>query len=310
MLDKIYKKIKPLVDSIIKTLKGIKLPGFEGLSLYIVIVFFVRALEKGSLTTRASAVAFNFFLAFIPAVIFIFSLIPYIPVDNFQDQLFAFIENLLPHDAFVLMKSTIEDTIAIPRGGLLSIGFFLALFFATNGMSSIIDAFNTSYLINHKRSYLSEKMVSLVLVVILSVLVIFSTTFIVLSNVFLDAIEVMLNINHSIIVYLLQVVNWLVVLLFLFFGFSFIFYYGPSKKSKFKFISAGSSFATVLSILTSLLFAFYVNNFGQYNKFYGSLGTLVVALLWIYFNSFSLLLGFELNASIKIAQKRKVLFGE
>ncbi|MCH8515792.1 MAG: YihY/virulence factor BrkB family protein [Cyclobacteriaceae bacterium] len=150
MLDKIYKKIKPLVDGIIKTLKGIKLPGFEGLSLYIVIVFFVRALEKGSLTTRASAVAFNFFLAFIPAVIFIFSLIPYIPVDNFQEQLFSIIANLLPEDAFLLMKNTIEDTIAIPRGGLLSIGFFLALFFATNGMSSIIDAFNTSYLINHK----------------------------------------------------------------------------------------------------------------------------------------------------------------
>jgi membrane protein len=308
MLKKIKNNIQLVLNGIIRSSQKIILPGFEGLSLYIVVVFFLRGLKRGSITTRASSVAFNFFLAFIPTIIFLFSLIPYIPIDNFHEQLFIIIKSLLPYDTYLATKTTIEDIIETPRGNVLSLGIGLALFFATNGVSSMIDAFNASYLVYHKRTFISEKIVSLVLVFILSFLVLFSTSFIILSSVFLDNIESILNINHSYTVVLLQLVNWIVLLFLLFFGFSFIYYYAPSKKSDFKFFSAGSTLATLLSILTSILFAFYVNNFGQYNKFYGSLGTLIVGLLWIYFNSFSLLLGFELNASIKIAHKRKVLF--
>jgi membrane protein len=96
--------------------------------------------------------------------------------------------------------------------------------------------------------------------------------------------------------------KWLVIAALLFFTISFIYYYGPAKKRKWRFISAGSTLATCLSILTSIGFSYFVNNFGQYNKLYGSMGTLIVVLLWIYFNSLILLIGFELNASINKAK--------
>ena len=305
MQQKIYNIIlhwKPVVTAI-ELSKKIVLPGFDGLPLYDVVTFFIKGIQKGSLTTRASSLAFNFFLAIFPGIIFLFSLIPYIPIDNFQDQLLSLMEDMLPYNAFQAMKDTIEDILMHQRGGLLSFGFILTFYFATNGVNAMINAFNSSYYSVETRSPLMQRLVSFVLVFILTFLVLFSIALIVFSGLALDYLVDKGILQDTFTIYLLLIGKWLIIIGLFFFTFSFLYYYGPSRKSKFRFISPGSTLATILSIITSLGFAYYVNNFGQYNKLYGSIGTIVVVLLWLYFNSIILLVGFELNASIRNAKK-------
>jgi membrane protein len=297
-------KNNKLISSTIGWSKKIVLPGFDGLPLYDVVAFFIQGINKSSLTTRASALAFNFFLAIFPALIFLFTLIPYIPIENFQYQLLHLMEDVLPYSAFESIKQTIEDLVTRQRGGLLSFGFVMAMYFATNGFNSMITAFNASYHVEESRPMLMQFMVSLGLVLIVTLLLMIAIALIIFSGITLDYLVELGVLKDNFQVFLLQIGKWFVVLSLLFFTFSFMYYIGPSKKSKFRFISAGSTLATFLSIITSLGFAYYVNHFGQYNKLYGSIGTIIVILLWMQFNAFILLIGFELNASIKNAKRK------
>jgi membrane protein len=282
--------------------KRLILPGFNGLSLNYVWVFFINGIQKGAITSRASSLSFNFFLALFPAIIFFFTLIPYVPIPHFQDQLLDLIKNILPTQAFLAVRTTIEDIVRHQRGGLLSFGFIAALYFATNGVHAMIDAFNKSFHGIETRSFVKQRVISLILTISLSFLVVTAIVLIITNEYFIKWI-----VHHGLLknktqFLMLFAFKWLIIAALLFFTISFIYYYGPAKKRKWRFISAGSTLATFLSILTSIGFSYFVNNFGQYNKLYGSMGTLIVVLLWIYFNSLILLIGFELNASINKAK--------
>lgn len=272
--------------------------------IYDVADFFFTGIQRGAIKTRASSLAFSFFLALFPAIIFLFSLIPYVPVDNFQDQLLELIKNLLPTNAYEATRATIEDIIKHQRGGLLSVGFFLALYFTSNGFMALMKGFNTSYHVSESRKPWQRRRAALVLTFILSVLLIIATVLIIFGEIATKYL-----VHHHILktktqVGFLLVSKWMVVMALFFFAISFLYYYAPSVKKRWRFISAGSTFATVMSLLSSVGFAYFVNNFGQYNKLYGSIGTLIVIMLWIYFISLILILGFELNASIENAKKQ------
>lgn len=293
----------PIISTIIEKLKKLVLPGFEGVPLFDVLVFFVRGLQNGDLTNRSAGLAFNFFLAIFPSIIFLFTLIPYIPIENFQEQLLGLMKGVMPKSAFEATESTIEDIIKNQRGSLLSIGFLSALFFSTNGFNSMIRAFNLTYHSVESRKPLMQRLISFLLVIIVFLLLVVAIGLTVYSELILNKLPFGDNLTSFLIKF------GRVVILFALFlcTVSFIYYLAPAKKSGWKFISVGSTFTTLLSILASVGFAFYVNNFGQYNKLYGSIGTLIVVLLWIYFNSIILLLGFELNASIHGAKKQRNL---
>lgn len=297
MLKRILKKIKPIVF-LANLSKRIILPGFQGTPLFNVLIFFFRGIQKGAITTRASSLSFNFFLAIFPTIIFLFTLIPYIPIHNFQDELMGLLKNFLPKSAFEATESTLEDIIKHQRGGLLSFGFIAALYFSTNGVNAMIDTFNNTYHSMETRTPLMQRLVSLLLVIIQTLLIFSAIALIIASEILLQKFVHKDNLSS----FLIMVGRWLIIFFLFFCAISFTYYLGPAKKSGWKFFTAGSSFATILSIATSLAFAYYINNFGQYNKLYGSIGTLIVILLWIYFNSIILLLGFELNASIHNAK--------
>lgn len=279
-------------------------PGMDGLPLSFVAKFFVKGILKGAITTRASSIAFNFFLALFPAVIFLFTLIAYIPVEHFQDQLLDMIKNIMPTNAYEATRSTIVDIVKHQRGGLLSFGVVLALYFSTNGVNAIIEGFNKSYHSVETRSFLKQRIIALILTIILCFLVMFSISLMIFSETVLDYMVSFGIVRDRFIYVLLQSGKWIIILSQFFFGISFIYYLGPSRKMKWRFFSAGSILATLLCIIVSLGFTYFVNHFGQYNKLYGSIGTLIVVLLWIYFNSINLLLGFELNASVELANKK------
>lgn len=284
----------------IKASKKIVLPGFEGLSLYIVSKFFFQGLKNGSLNMRASSLAFNFFLAIFPAIIFLFTLIPYIPIENFQDYLFNLLQNLLPESAFEMVEETIVDIIKKPRSGLLSIGFFSALYFASNGFNSMINSFNETYHEIETRNPLQQRLISLLMLFVNFTLLSIAIALLIGGEI---GSKHFINSNKA-LYYVLFFAKWIISFALCYTVISFNYFSGPKKKKGWRFFSAGSMFSTVLIIVASIAFAYYVNNFGKYNKLYGSIGTLIVIMMWMFINSLILLLGFDLNVSIHSAKKK------
>ncbi len=285
--------------------KKITLPGFDGMPLYDVMAFFFRGIIEGAITTRASSIAFNFYLAIFPSIIFIFTLIPFIPIDNFQIELLSLLENFMPNNAFLALQGTLEDIITNQRSSLLSFGFLAAVIFSTNGFNSMIEAFNATIHTVDTRSWLAQRVISLFLSFIVFSLTIIAVSLIVFSQWALDFLVDYNIIKEAFTIYLLDAGKWFVIVALFFFTISFLYYLAPAKKTRWRFISAGSTLSTMLTIAISLGFSFYINNFGQYNSLYGSIGTILVILVWLYLNSITLLIGYELNASIKDARLRK-----
>jgi membrane protein len=283
--------------------KKITLPFFDKVPLYDVALFFWKGIVYGSITTRASAVAFNFILAMLPAIIFVFALIPYVPIKDFQTELLDLIQNFVPENAYLQIRGTVEDIISIQRGGLLSVGFFAAIFFASNGIDAIISAFNATVHAMETRSWINQRVIALFLVLIMFLLMATGISLITIGQAALNYLVDLGILRKDFTYYMLLSVKWLIICALFFFSSAFLFYFAPAKKSKFRFISAGGTLATVLVIITSLAFSYYINNFGSYNKLYGSIGTLAVVMVWLYFNSLILLVGFELNVSINTARE-------
>jgi len=278
------------------------LPGFDGIPIYEVFTFFFKGIKNGALTIRASAVAYSFFLAIFPAIIFFFTLIPHIPIPNFQVELMNTLENLLPENVFSTIRQTVEEIVTRKRFDLLSVGFIAALFFSSGGVAGLITAFNATYHHMESRSWLNKQLIALLLVFIFCALLAIAVILIIFSGSFISFLQRKEILQNPVLISLLQNGKWFIILTFTFLSISSLFYLAPSRKQKFRFLSAGSTLASLFVILTSVGFSAYINNFGQYNKLYGSIGTLIALLIWLFINSLVLLIGFELNVSIKNAR--------
>jgi len=292
----------PVVTDLLAFSKRVRIPGFDGLPLYDVATFFIIGIQKGSLNIRASSVAFNFILAVFPGIIFLFTLLAYIPYDGFQSQLLDLMREFLPSSTYVVVRETFEDVITQQRGGLLSITVISALFFSTNGISSLIDGFNATYHTYRQRSAIKQRIVALGIMLILVVITIIAIALIIFGGLGVKLLLEFGVIKGMVAVLAVNLTRWMVVVLLLFLGVTVLYVYGPARTTRWGFFSAGSTLATVLVIVTSLGFRFFIENFGAYNKLYGSIGTLLVVMLWMLINSTVLLIGFELNASIERAK--------
>lgn len=278
--------------------KRFSFPGFEGVPIYNVLSFFFNEIKRDVFHIRAKAIAFSFFLAIFPALLFIFTLIPYIPVPSLQDNLIEILSGFIPLETFDMLEATITEIVAKQRGDLLSLGFIVAIFFATTGMVAMMDSFDKTNATFVKRGFLKSRWIAFKLTLILVVLFILTIVLVIAGNKILAFLIEFYHFKSSFTYFLFTALKWLIVILMFFIGISMIYYYGPAVRKKWRFISAGSTLATFLSILISLGFSYYVNNFGHYNILYGSIGTIIVFMLWLYLNSLTLLIGFELNASI------------
>ncbi|MGE0089070.1 MAG: YihY/virulence factor BrkB family protein [Bacteroidales bacterium] len=298
---KIITYISTQTKKIVEWAQHVTVPGFDGVPLYDVIKFFNSGIYNGYLATRASAIAFNFALALFPTILFLFTLIPFIPIGNLQTELLELIHEFLPENAYRFFESTLVSVVTQKNGGILSFGAISSLIFSSSGIHSLIDAFNNTYHSIETRKWLSIRIVSTILVFVIFVLLTCALLIIVFSQIVINQLVEYHILQVNLTYYLIMAGKWIIAVALFFIAISFLYYYAPAKKTQWRFISAGSTLATILTLLTSLGFSYFVNNFGQYNKLYGSIGTIMVILLWLYFNSFSLLLGFELNASIKNA---------
>lgn len=303
MQGQIIKTLISVWERILVKAKRITFPGFDGMPLYNVMVFFWRSIVDGALTTRASAISFSFFMALFPAIIFLFTLIPYIPITNFQNELFLLIQDMVPESAFKAIEETVKDILTQQRGDLLSLGFFMALIFSTNGLASMMSAFDASLHTFERRTWVGQRIIAVVLLAILSVLLTVAIGLITTGQYFINYLVSGGFLKDHFTIISLTVGKWLVILVLFFISNSFLYYLAPAKKTKWRFVSAGSTLSTILCVLTFLIFSYYINHFGQYNKLYGSIGTLLVIMLLMYIISLIILIGFELNASINEAIK-------
>lgn len=278
------------------------LPGFDGIPISDVLKFVIKGFRRGVLVTRASSIAFNLLMALLPATIFLFTLIPFIPIPNFQQELVRLFESILPVNVFNLMESTIVDIVTIKSGSLLFVMFFATIVFSTNGIHAVIHAFATTSHNFKSRSWVNQRKVSVILLLVGLIMIAIAGTLIIFGKEAINTLVELGILEKSLVISIFILLKWIVVILLLFLAISFLYYLAPAKRHDFRFITAGSTLATILFIITSLGFSAYVNNFGPYNKIYGWIGTLMVILLWLYLNSIALLIGFELNVSIKDAR--------
>lgn len=242
-------------------------------------------------------------LALFPATIFLFTLIPYIPIKHFQDQLLKIMEQVMPSNAFSALEATITDIIKNQNGKLFSFGFLTTLFFATNGVNRLMQDFNKSSLINETRSYLKRRWVALVLTVVISISLLLAVAIMIVGHKILFFLQHQFDSDAHGWFVIIALFRWVIVIIIFFVTVSLLYRYGPAHQQKWKFLSPGSVLATALAVLTSLGFTFYINNFSSYNKIYGSIGTLIVVMIWLYLNSLIILIGFELNASIELSKR-------
>jgi membrane protein len=286
-----------LVHVLRKTAQNVRLPLFDGLSAYDVAVFFWKGIYEGSVSSRAASISFSFFLALFPGVIFLFTLIPFIPVAGFQSELFKLLRDVLPPNSFDAAYTTITDILTIKRGDLLSVTVLAAFFFATNGTLSLIGNFGQSIHRLNVRGFWSQYLAAFLLTLALSVLLIVSITVLTLSEVNLGE-----WVGGELGLWIAAATRWIVLLGLVLLSISLLFYFGPMRSAPWRFVSPGALLATLLVWLTSYLFGIYVTDFSQYNQLYGSIGTLMIIQLWLYVNAIGLIIGFELNASMAEAK--------
>jgi len=287
--------------------KVIVLPGFQGIPLFDVINFFAKQVKKVGMKERASAIAFNFVMAIPPAIIFFFTLIPYLPISKeFHTALNNLIIDIIPGQRYnsPLLKF-LDDFISRPRTGLLSIGFILSLYFSSNAVLGIMRSFDKNYEGFRKRKIVEKRSVAIKLTLILFVLVFISVLFLAAPQL-LKVLDPSTK-KHTIRL-IINNIRWVVIVLLFFYSISYIYLHAPAVHKKWKLINTGSIVATFLMILFTFVFSYWVNHFGKYNQLYGSISTILIVMLLIYFNSLVLLIGFELNVSIhslkRIADER------
>ena len=311
-MSKLRRKIitLPPVTFILRKTMHWYLPGFEGVPLYDVIKFFYKQVTTLGLKERASAIAYNFIMAIPPSFLFLFTLIPQLPFfkkGEIQKQVTLLIRDIIPAEGYNKnIISFINNTFfKTPVYSLLSFGLLLALFFASNAMMGIMRSFNKNYIDFKKRKGLHNRWIAIRLTSLIFCLVLGCLILLITQGAVLKWLGIKNQSWREVIFY----VRWIFIVSMVFFSISFIYKYAPAVHKRWRLISPGSILATFLCILASLGFSAFVNNFGKYNALYGSIGTIIVLMALIYINSLVLLIGFELNVSIKslrsIAVKRE-----
>lgn len=299
----------PLVNVLVKFLKKIKLIGLEGLSLYDLLELYIIGIVKGALTTRASAIAFSFFTALFPFLLFVLIVIPYVPIDDFKIEFLRFLDSFLPPNTSEFFFLNIFENIdQSQRGGLVSSVFLLSLALMANGVSAVFSGFENSYHDPLIRNVLRQYLYALGVALILAFLLIFTIVVLGYFQIYVvqKVLDVLKNRGYEVesqTVFWFDVAKYMFFVLMVYLATATLYYFGTKEGRHSKFFSIGALFTTILIIITSYLFGIYIENFAQYNKLYGSIGALLILMFYLWLNANILLLGYELNASLNKLRK-------
>ncbi|HRL70405.1 MAG: YihY/virulence factor BrkB family protein [Flavobacterium sp.] len=289
----------PIIRNLVHLLKRIKLPWLQGLSLYDLLELYGLGIVESALTYHASAIAFSFFMALFPFALFILNLIPYIPIAGFQEDFLLFVKDGVPPNTYDAIYKIITDILNNSHSGLVSYGFLLSILLMANGLNGILGGFETSRHVLVKRGFVRQYLVSLGMSLVLAFLLIVTVAIIVVfevviqKTVFSDQVQLIVLGRYAFIILMILITT------------SILFKFGTKHDKNRAFISIGSVFTTILILIDSYAFGIWVIKFSQYNELYGSIGTLLILMFYIWINCMILLLGFELNATINKLKVKK-----
>ena len=302
---KVRKYIEDLIARVKSVLRLVVIPGFEGVPLYDVLVYFIRGFTKVNLIDRAAAVAFNVFLALFPTILFLFTLIPYFPLQNVTANILEALQTILPPGTYESVSSTITQIMSIEHGGLMSIGLLLAFYFSTSAVSSFFRGFNMGDKEFGQISFIKLQVYSILVMLMFVVLLLLSIVLITVGQRLLPVLFVKMHFYSGFTVLMINILRWLIVIFALIVAMSLLYHFGNPRSKRFKLFTPGSLLFTGLFIVGTMLFNFYISNISTYNLLYGSIGGLIIFVIWIYFNCILILIGYELNKSITKAQTFK-----
>jgi membrane protein len=300
-LDKI-----PVLNILVRICKKVKIPGLHGMSLYDVLEMYVIGIVRGALTTRAGGIAYSFFMAIFPFLLFVLTLIPYISIDGFQEGLLSLISEVLPPKTFEASQLVIQDILINQKAGLLSFGFLASIFLMTNGVNAIFGGFEYSYHVKEVRNVVRAYLISLGVSLVMVFFLVTTVALIIFYQIGLGKLIERGWLDDDI--YWLQTGKAFLFITMVFTIVSMLYHFGTKSGKHSSFFSPGAIFTTILSIFTFYLFGIYVTEFSKYNELYGSIGTLLISMLFVWLNAIILLLGFELNASIYSLRRRNKTF--
>jgi membrane protein len=297
-------------------MRKIRFEKHEGVSLYKIARTFSQNMHEDEVMDRANGVAYNFILATFPAIIFLFTLIPfvtrYFPEIN-TESIMGFMRELMPPSMYDVASTTVLDIVSNQRGGLLTLGFFFAMFLSTNGMMALMRAFNACYKTIENRAGWKTRLIAIGLTFNMALVLFLATILLVVGEFVLDYL--LTNIHRlewinidAFTVYLLDILRFVVIFIVFFLAISTIYYFGPSIHYNWRFFSVGSFIATFLCLGVTQGFSSYITHFGTYNKVYGSIGVMIAMMVWIQLMTVVLLIGYEINASIHEAIRREALW--
>lgn len=309
--DEIEDKLEriPILKYFIKLLKNIPLPALEGLTLYYFLRLYGKGIIKGAVTSRASAIAFSFFTAIFPFLLFIIILIPYIPVVGFEYEFKGFLNSVLPpQTSDFFFENIFQNIMKGENVGLISTVFLLSIFLMANGISALFSGFESSYHQQLTRSVVKQYLYSLFVALILVLLLII--TIAVLGYFQIYVIQRVLYFmdkqgyeTYEEGLFMIAIAKYVFFVFMVYIATATLYYFGTKEGKNSRFFSAGALLTTILIIVFSYLFGIYVTYFSTYNELYGSIGALLILLFYLWLNSNILLLGFELNATIRRLKK-------
>jgi membrane protein len=284
--------------NLIRELKAIWAEYEEHYVLCRIISILYQKIFQFDIDVRAAAVAYNFTLAVFPTIIFLFSLLPYMPIDHLDLKMIGFLKGTMPKNLQGDLTELISEIVNKKRGGVLSFGFLFALYASTSGIMALIRSFNLTYKTNENRGFFKERFIAVGLNFLLTFVLLIAFTVFILGNFVVKMLAKKDLIQYDFTFYITKSLTYLIIFSVFFFTISIIYYYAPAIHKRWKFFNAGSITASIMTILVTNLFSYYLVNFASYHKVYGSIGSLIALMVWLYFVSLILIVGFEINASI------------
>lgn len=301
-IEKIKEFVQDVRVRVESVLRLVVVPGFGRVPLYDVLVYFIRGFTQVNLIDRAAAVAFNVFVALFPMILFLFTLIPYFPLQNVTANVLEVMQEFLPPGTYDSVSSTINEIMSIEHGGLMSLGLLLAFYFSTSAVSSFFRGFNMGDNEYGQVSFMKQQLYSILVMLMFVALLLLSVVLMTLGQKLLPVFFTKIHFYNGFVVFLINLIRWLVVIFALIVAVSLLYYFGNPRSKRFKLFTPGSLLFTGLFIVGTILFNFYISNISTYNLLYGSIGGLIIFVIWIYFNCILILIGYELNKSIAKAQ--------
>jgi membrane protein len=268
-----------------------------------------REVRDDNCAGQAAQLAFYLIFAAFPFLLFLATLLGYIPIPNLMDRIMEYLAPLLPGEALNLIRDNVQQLVTNQKGGLLSFGIVMALWASSSAFVAIMDNLNRAYDVEEGRPFWKVRGIAILMTIGINIFIAISMVLLIFGPQIGGWIASQIGLG-TVFQTVWNILRWPVIVLLLIVAMALLYYFAPDVEQKWKWITPGAVFAVIVTIVAALGFSFYVNNFGSYNKTYGSIGTIIILLTWLYIVGFVILVGGEINAEIEHASPEGKAPGE